>query len=135
MSTLVMETCSLHKLISKYLPPESVRSIMTEIFRSYVKKLEEELKKIDVFSSAGKNRYTWIYSRLLGDAHHFTETLSALEGIDGPGSQLEVCVNNIRIKDKRTYQPPKQQSAAPKPPPPPPQKSTFGYNFGKMYKS
>ena len=57
MSTLVKETCSLHKVLAKYLPPESLKSIMTEIFRSYVKKLEEQLKKIDLFSSAGKNRY------------------------------------------------------------------------------
>ena len=29
---------------------------MGEVFRTYVKKLEEDLKKIDLFSSAGKNR-------------------------------------------------------------------------------
>jgi hypothetical protein len=56
MSTLVMEVCTLHKVVAKYLAPESVRSIMTEVFRSYVKRLEDDLKKIDLFSSAGKNR-------------------------------------------------------------------------------
>ncbi len=54
--------------------------------------------------------------RLLGDVHHFTEVLSGLEGTDGPGSQLEVCVNNIRIKDKRAQQT--------KPPPPAPQQTS-----------
>jgi hypothetical protein len=29
--------------------------------------------------------------------------LSTLEGIDGPGNYLEVVVNNVKIKDKRTY--------------------------------
>lgn len=74
-------------------------------------------------------------SRLLADAHHFTETLAALEGIDGPGSQLEVAVNNIRIKDKRTYQAAKAQTVAPPAPAPPPAKSSgFSYNFGKILK-
>ncbi|KAJ3336486.1 hypothetical protein HDU91_001767 [Kappamyces sp. JEL0680] len=134
MSTLVRETSTLHKVISKYLPPESLKSIMNEIFRSYTKRLEDDLKKIDLFSSSGKNR-------LLADTHHFTEVLSGLDGVDGPGSQLEVCVNNIRIKDKRTYVPPPKPTpppAAPKPPPAPPVKSgtsAFGYNFGKILRS
>lgn len=56
MCTLVRETTSLHKVIAKYLPPESLRSIMSQIFRSYVKRLDDDLKKVDLFSSAGKNR-------------------------------------------------------------------------------
>jgi vacuolar protein sorting-associated protein 54 len=111
---------------------------MNEVLRSYARRLEEDLKKIDLFSSAGKNRYEWsLMMRLLADVHHFTEVLSALDGVDGPGSALEVCVNNIRIKDKRTYQlPPKVSApAAPKPPPPPPSKSGFGYNFSKILRS
>jgi vacuolar protein sorting-associated protein 54 len=71
--------------------------------------------------------------RLLADAHYFTSTLTALEGIDGPGSQLEVAVNNIRIKDKRTFQAAKAQVQAP-PAPPAPKTSGFSYNFGKILK-
>lgn len=69
------------------------------------------------------------YQRLLADAHHFTETLSTLAEVDGPGPGLEVCVNNIKIKDRRTYQPPKPASTPP--PKAPPTPSKFGYNFGK----
>ena len=128
MSSLVKETRALYKVISKYLPPESVRSVMAEVFRSYVKRLEEDLRKIDLFSSAGKNRlYFSINNRILNDAHHFTETLSTLDGIEGPGSQLELVVNNIRIKDRRTYQQPKVQNiSAPSAPPQPPKTNYFG---------
>nr|KAJ3421355.1 hypothetical protein HK105_003773 [Polyrhizophydium stewartii] len=83
MAVLVKETTTLHK------------SIIGEIFRLYVKQLEEDFRKIDLFSSAGKNR-------LLMDVQYFIQQLSLLEGVDGPGSHLEVCVNNIKIKDRRT---------------------------------
>ena len=64
MSTLVKETSSLHKVLAKYLPPEPLKSIMTEIFRSYIKKLEEDLKKIDLFSSTGKNRQVFTLAHI-----------------------------------------------------------------------
>ncbi|KAH6569548.1 hypothetical protein BASA62_004714 [Batrachochytrium salamandrivorans] len=95
MAVLIKETTTLHKVLSKYLPGESLRSIFGEIFRSYVKRLDEEFHKIDLFSSAGKNR-------LLMDVQYFIRQLSALDGVDGPDSHLEVCVNNIKIKEKRS---------------------------------
>ena len=36
------------------------------------------------------------------DVQYFIRQLSSLDGIDGPGNHLEVCVNNTRIKDRRT---------------------------------
>lgn len=33
---------------------------------------------------------------------YFIERLSSLEGVNGPDSHLEVVVNNLKIKDKRT---------------------------------
>lgn len=122
MSTLVKETSTLHKVISKYLPKESVKSIMNEVFRTSNRKLEEEVKKIDLFTAAGKNR-------LLVDAHYFTETLAQLDSCDGPGSHLEVVVNNIKIKDKRVVVPPKAPIMPPKAPIPP---SKFALSFGKI---
>lgn len=100
---------------------------MHEVFRSYNKKLEDSFKKVDLFSSAGKNR-------LLSDVHYLVENLSALDGVDGPGSQLEVCVNNIKIKDKRTFQ---AQKPAPVNPAvqPTPTKNAFAYSFGKMLRN
>eukprot|EP00842_Homolaphlyctis_polyrhiza_P003858 jgi/Hompol1/4473/HPOL_001732-RA len=82
MAVLVKETTTLHKVLSKYLPAEALR------------RMEEDFRKIELYSSAGKNR-------LLMDVQYFTRQLSSLDGVDGPGSHLEVCVNNIKIKDRR----------------------------------
>jgi hypothetical protein len=75
--------------------------------------------------------------RLLADVHYLIENLTSLDGVDGPGSQLEVCVNNIKIKDKKTYIPPKPNSATTldKKVTTPQSKTTFGYNFGNMLRS
>ncbi|KAI8924687.1 hypothetical protein BC831DRAFT_464348 [Entophlyctis helioformis] len=94
MAVLVKETTTLHKVLSKYLPPASLRSVMGEVFRTYVKRLEEDLRRIELYSSAGKNR-------LLMDVQYFVQQFSGLDGVDGPGSHLEVVVNNIKIKDRR----------------------------------
>ncbi|KAI8910410.1 Vps54-like protein-domain-containing protein [Gorgonomyces haynaldii] len=136
MGTLVKETTTLHKVLNKYLPPEALKSVLTEIFRSYNKRFEEDLKKIDLFSSAAKNR-------LLIDVQHLISQLSALVGVDGPGNHLEVCVNNIKIKDKRTYVPANSVKNVPPAPAAPvpkagntsPVKSNFGYNFGNMLRN
>ncbi|EGF78134.1 hypothetical protein BATDEDRAFT_90790 [Batrachochytrium dendrobatidis JAM81] len=95
MAVLIKETTTLHKVLSKYLPADALKNIMGEIFRNYVQRLDMEFRKIDLFSSSGKNR-------LLMDVQYFIGQLSALDGIDGPGSHLEVCVNNIKIKEKRS---------------------------------
>ena len=41
------------------------------------------------------------------DIQYFISKLSELEGVDGPGTHLEVVINNLSIKDKR-YAPPPQ---------------------------
>ena len=70
---------------------------MSQIFDFYNLRLEEELKKVDFFTSAGK-------SKLLAEVQYFIENLSLLEQVDGPGNHLEDVVNNIKIKDKRLQQ-------------------------------
>ncbi|TPX38226.1 hypothetical protein SmJEL517_g00015 [Synchytrium microbalum] len=98
MVTLVKETMTLHKVLAKYLDPETLKSVMGDVFKAYIKKLEEDLKKLDLFTSAGKNR-------LLIDVQYFIFKLSSLDGADGPGNHLEVVVNNTKIKDRRQVQP------------------------------
>ena len=51
--------------------------------------------------------------RLLREVQYLIEQLSLLQDIDEIGNHLEVVVNNIKIKDKRSYQPfppPSQQA-------------------------
>ncbi|KAJ3102306.1 hypothetical protein HDU97_000663 [Phlyctochytrium planicorne] len=94
MLNLVKETVTLHRVLSKNLDTDSLRKILGNVFRLYNTKLEEELKGVELFTSAGKNR-------LLIDVQYFISQLSSLTNVDGPGSHLEVVVNNIKIKDRR----------------------------------
>ncbi|KAJ3070233.1 hypothetical protein HDU98_006724, partial [Podochytrium sp. JEL0797] len=72
-----------------------LQNVMGQIFKAYNTGLEEELKKIELYSSAGKNR-------LLMDGQHLMAELSVLDNIDGPGNAIEVAINNIKIRDKKS---------------------------------
>jgi vacuolar protein sorting-associated protein 54 len=56
MASLVKETSTLHRVLSKYLGSDTLRFVMSEVFKEYTKKLEDDFKKLDLFTSAGKNR-------------------------------------------------------------------------------
>ncbi|KAJ1567300.1 hypothetical protein HK405_006444 [Cladochytrium tenue] len=109
MFTLVKETLTLHRVLVKYLDNKTLRRVFDDVYKSYNKRLDDELKKVDLFTSGGKNR-------LLMDVQYLINALTALDGIDGPGNHLEVVVNNIRIKDRRMMAthtgPPTPSSAA-----------------------
>lgn len=94
MKNLVKDTVKLHKIVRKHLSPDAVKGIFANIFPMFQKTLEETFNHIDLFTSHGKNR-------VLMDVQYYVNILSSLEWINGPGNQLEVVVNNIRIKDKR----------------------------------
>ncbi|KAJ3100087.1 hypothetical protein HDU96_010471 [Phlyctochytrium bullatum] len=115
MLQLAKETVTLHRVLSKYLDVESLRKIMTNVFRLYNNKFEEELRSVELFTSAGKNRYLAIAPnadshphRLLIDIQYLINQLSSLDHVDGPGNHLEVVVNNIKIKDRRRPVQPKK---------------------------
>ncbi|KAI8804520.1 Vps54-like protein-domain-containing protein [Cladochytrium replicatum] len=94
MVLLVKETATLHKVLSKYLTPPTLKSIMSNVFKAYNERLEQEIKRVELYSSSSK-------VRLLIDVQYFIQKLSSLENIDGPGNHLEVVVNNMKIRDKR----------------------------------
>ncbi|KAI9178801.1 hypothetical protein H9P43_005463 [Blastocladiella emersonii ATCC 22665] len=96
MDALVKETSTLHRVLARYLPADALRSVMGAVFKAYNDKLEAELEKIVVTSVAAKNA-------LLIDVQFFIRKLNALEGADGPGSHLEVVVNNMKITDKAAH--------------------------------
>ncbi|KNE68768.1 hypothetical protein AMAG_13408 [Allomyces macrogynus ATCC 38327] len=107
MEALVKETTTLHKVLSRYLPGETLRSVMQAVFRAYSVHLEHEVQGIRLYSVAAKNA-------LLIDVQFFIRKLNALEGVDGPGSSLEVVVNNMRILDRSAVP---QSPVAPAPAP------------------
>ncbi|KAI8824862.1 Vps54-like protein-domain-containing protein [Fimicolochytrium jonesii] len=95
MLEIVKQTVTLHKVLARYLPQETMKNVLLGVFKAYNQCIGDKLKNVDLFTGAGKNR-------LLIDVQHLIQKLSALDGVDGPGTALEVAVNNIKIKDRRT---------------------------------
>lgn len=59
METLVKETATLHKVLSKHLPEMTVRTIMDPVFNSYREQWGKAFHDVDVKTVAGKDRYTF----------------------------------------------------------------------------
>ena len=108
METLVKETTTLHKVLSKHLPDMTVRMIMDPVFSSYREQWSKAFHDVDVKTVAGKERYapsisilkTKIshsnqMSRMLRDAEFFKSRISKIDGAGDIGDHL---VNIVRVK-------------------------------------
>ncbi|KAJ3158393.1 hypothetical protein HDU86_002859 [Geranomyces michiganensis] len=102
---IIKRTMVLHKVLARYLPVETMRSVMVGVFKAYNQCIGDKLQKVSLFTGAGKNR-------LLIDVQYLIQQLSALDVLDGPGNHLEVVVNNIKIKDRRASAAVNTQAAA-----------------------
>lgn len=60
MASVVKETSNLYKVTVRYLPLDTIKLIMNSILKQYNVKLEEELKKMDFFTSSGKSRWGFL---------------------------------------------------------------------------
>ncbi|EIW68910.1 hypothetical protein TREMEDRAFT_62628 [Tremella mesenterica DSM 1558] len=87
---LVKETATLHKVLSKYLPAQTVESVMSEVLGAIVYRVGEEYKKVELKSEEAKRR-------MLQDATLITQRLSPLCSTDKTVTILETLV-----KDKPT---------------------------------
>ena len=60
METLVKETTTLHKVLSKHLPDMTVRTIMEPVFSSYREQWGKAFHEVDVKTESGKAKYALI---------------------------------------------------------------------------
>ncbi|KAJ3164013.1 hypothetical protein HDU88_005666 [Geranomyces variabilis] len=102
---IIKQTVVLHKVLTRYLPLDTMKSVMVGVFKAYNQSIGDKLQKVSLFTGAGKNR-------LLIDVQYLIQQLSALDALDGPGNHLEVVVNNIKIKDRRASAAVNTQAAA-----------------------
>lgn len=81
METLVKETATLHKVLSKYLQSQTLEIVMMQVFSTINSRLAEEYSKIELRSEAAK-------SRLLEDAHFMKTKFAEFKGLERapPGS-------------------------------------------------
>ncbi|CAJ0899655.1 4548_t:CDS:10 [Entrophospora sp. SA101] len=91
--SLIKETSTLHKVLNKYLPPETLQNVMTQIFKSSMSKIAEEIGKLNINTSDGKKR-------LIVDIQYYVGKLSTLEGHREPitmSEELEKAIESLEL--------------------------------------
>ena len=92
METLVKETTTLHKVLSKHLPDMTVRMILDPVFSSYREQWGKAFAEVEVKTPAGKQR-------MLGDVDFFRSRISKLEGAAPLGDFLLQLVENKPVAE------------------------------------
>ncbi|KAI9246139.1 Vps54-like protein-domain-containing protein [Sporodiniella umbellata] len=90
METLVTETVRLHKVLSKYLPIEDLKFIMSNVFESFTTQFSKEISDMHIKTEKGRNR-------LMKDMGFFVDRLNALQHTDPPSNAIIEAVNAISI--------------------------------------
>ena len=92
METLVKETTTLHKVLSKHLPEMTVGMIMDPVFSSYREQWGKAFGETEVKTAAGKQR-------MLRDVEYFRSRISKLEGAAPLGDFLFRLVENKPVAE------------------------------------
>ena len=81
METLVRETATLQKVLSKHLPEMTVRSIMNPVFSNYGEQWRKAFAEVEVRTPAGRRR-------VVRDLEYFKSRMDKLDGADGIGEAV-----------------------------------------------
>ncbi|KAL9127819.1 MAG: hypothetical protein Q9217_003379 [Psora testacea] len=94
METLVKETTTLHKVLSKHLPEMTVRAIMDPVFASYGEQWSKAFHEVGVKTAAGKER-------LLRDAEYFKSRISKVNGAGDVGGAVIDAVHDRSVAEEK----------------------------------
>jgi vacuolar protein sorting-associated protein 54 len=127
METLVKETTTLHRNLTKHLPESTVRMIMLPVFKNYKDTFGAAYQGVELKTEQGRERYVLARSgvahglfypkryimltttvRMLRDVDFFQSHLGKIDGFEDAGDYLVSVIKS------------KQISAPPPPPTPPP---------------
>ncbi|KAG8787950.1 hypothetical protein FRC15_007011 [Serendipita sp. 397] len=98
MQGLIREAVTLHKVLTKYLGSTATEPIMSQIFASMIRRLEEEYQTIPLPSAEAKEL-------MLKDARFLHEKLSTLRGASSLSNILETIVQEKSILRKTVLNP------------------------------
>ncbi|KAH9950264.1 Vps54-domain-containing protein [Amylocystis lapponica] len=93
METIVKDTVTLHKVLSRYLSTSVVEYVMTQVFAGINHRLSEEYTKIELPSQEAKDR-------LLADARYLHQKLATLKNVGTPTAMLETVVSEKSVLRK-----------------------------------
>ncbi|KAJ3952694.1 hypothetical protein N0V92_010855 [Colletotrichum tropicale] len=91
METLAKETTTLHRVLNKHLPENSVQMIMAPVFASYKDQFGRVLQASDPKTDTGRNS-------MLRDVDFFIAKLGKLDGFRDAGDYLKGIINSKEIK-------------------------------------
>ncbi|KAI0135673.1 Vps54-domain-containing protein [Daldinia grandis] len=111
METLVKETVTLHRVLTKHLPEGTVRLIMTPVFDSYKSQVGRTLQGLDPKTEIG-------VKRMESDMEYLISRLSKIDGFGDTGDSLLGI-----IKTKKPEKQPEPPASDDKPPSPKPDDS------------
>ncbi|KAI9707805.1 MAG: hypothetical protein M1836_000767 [Candelina mexicana] len=94
METLVKETSTLHRVLSKHLPEMTVRMIMYPVFGSYKEQWGKAFREVTPKTATGKER-------MLRDAELFSAKLSKLEGSADIGDYIVKIVKDKVVEQQQ----------------------------------
>ncbi|KAJ1962459.1 hypothetical protein GGI12_002636 [Dipsacomyces acuminosporus] len=90
MDAMVKEVRKLHKVLKRYLPPSTLRSVLLQIFKMYETKLTAQYRRLQITSGEGKRQ-------LMLNSQYLLRRLRALDSTLPVDWELEVVVNNIDL--------------------------------------
>ncbi|KAI8325677.1 Vps54-domain-containing protein [Martensiomyces pterosporus] len=90
MDAMVKEVRKLHKVLKRYLPPSTLRSVFAQIFKMYEAKLTAQYRRLRITSGEGKRQ-------LMLNSQYLLRRLRALDSSLPVDWELEVVVNNIDL--------------------------------------
>ncbi|KAL8948246.1 MAG: hypothetical protein Q9222_005557 [Ikaeria aurantiellina] len=93
LETLIKETLTLHKVLSKFLPEMTIHMIMNPVFNSYREQLGKGFQEMEVKTFAGK-------SKMLSDIENLRSRMSKLEGSSDFSQHLLNVVNSKHVADE-----------------------------------
>ncbi|KAK1992683.1 Vps54-domain-containing protein [Colletotrichum falcatum] len=103
METLVKETTTLHRVLTKHLPETSVQLIMGPVFASYKDQFGKVFQAADAKTGTGRDS-------MLRDVDFFAAKLGKLDGFRDTGDYLRSIINSKEIKTV-TSPPPSEKQA------------------------
>jgi len=92
METLVKETTTLHKVLSKYLAAPAVELVMSQVLAAINHRLSEEFGKIELGTHDAKER-------LLRDVRYLHDKLGGLRHVGAPTGMLETIVQEKTVAE------------------------------------
>lgn len=103
--TLAKETVTLHRVLTKHLPEDTVRLIMAPVFNSYKAQLGKALQGLEVKEENG-------VKRMASDINYLITRLSKIEGFGDTGEYLLNIVNSKKVDSPPPAVPEKDSSEA-----------------------